>query len=252
MKYLILVLAFLLSGCITGATGNLAQPEAKRTIKVLTINLCADWNAPRQARADKIVEFARAEQVDIILAQEGIKGLGQFDMVKYIAAQLNYSYIQSPVFGFPGFYEFSVGIISNSPITDAKIVGCQVVGGDFIDNIPFPGAGRGVLANICGIWVMSSHLTVPTAQDQRESQVRCLQAALPQGMAIWGGDFNFNRDNPAYSLIKMDEAQYPGSAQVDMIFTRHMLCVSSEMVFEDHYVSDHSGVLAEFTNGSMP
>ena len=89
---------------------------------------------------------------------------------------------------------------------------------------------------------MSSHLTVPVTQEKREEQTRCLRAANPM---IWGGDFNFTRDNPAYALVNLSEAIYPGEAQADMIFST-LPVIESKTVFTDHYVSDHVGVLATF------
>ena len=63
---------------------------------------------------------------------------------------------------------------------------------------------------------------------------------------IYGpGDFNFSRDNPAYALVNLPEAIYPGEAQADMIFST-LPVIESKTVFIDHYVSDHIGVLAIF------
>jgi endonuclease/exonuclease/phosphatase family metal-dependent hydrolase len=240
----LLALVILLSGCMTYSQGTMTPP--RQLVKVLTINLCANWNAPRQDRADAIVSFCREEQVDIILTQEGIKGIGQFDMAKYIAGQLGYSYCQSPSFGVPGFLEYCVGIISTYSIKTNKKVGCQVSGGDPIDRVPFPGAARGLLANVGGINVMTSHLTVPVMQSAKEEQVSCLRAALPKGVSIWGGDFNFNRYDLAYPMVELQEALYVGPPQVDMIFFGGLSLVESRLVFEDHFVSDHCGVLATF------
>ena len=242
---ILLTVCLFLSGCIASSTGNL-HPTPSPTITVLTINLCADWSSPRQHRADLIIELIKAEKIDIILTQEGIKGAGQFDMVEYIANSLGYSYCQSPAFGVPGFLEYCVGIISAYPILNAKAVGCQVSGGDPIDKVPFPGSGRGVMADISGIKVMSSHLTVPVEQAEKEKQVNCLQAALPPGVTIWGSDFNFVRSDPAYSLIHLQEALYSGPPQVDMVFSSGLSVLASRLVFEDRVASDHSGVLVTF------
>ena len=218
----------------------------KDGIKVLTINLCADWQAPRQDRGDKIIDLVRQEQVDIILTQEGIQGLGQFDMAKYIAGQLGYSYCQAPAFGVPGFFAYCVCIISSYPIANSQVIGCQVAGGDPIDKVPFPGSGRGLLANIGGMWVMSTHLMAPVSQENKEKQIRCLSSALPPGIVIWGGDFNFTRIDPAYRFIGLDEAVYSGEPQVDMIFSRGLTAKDARIVFADHYVSDHVGILTAY------
>ena len=243
---LFFVVCLFLSGCMTSSQGYKFL-DIKPTVKVLSINLCADWANPRQDRANRIIQLVRDEKIDIVLTQEGIKGVGQFDMVKYIAETLDYSYCQSPAFGVPGFLEYCVGIISAYPISNAKTVGCQVSGGDPIDKVPFPGSGRGIMANVDGIQVMSSHLTVPVEQDQREKQVKCLRSALSPGTTIWGGDFNFNRNNPAYLLVNLQEALYSGEPRVDMVFSSGLSILESRLVFEDHFVSDHYGVLVTYS-----
>ena len=245
MKVIICIICLFLAGCITSSTGNLNSAPGP-TIKVLSINLCEQWHTPRQGRADKIIEFVKDRQVDIILTQEGMKGVGQFDAVEYIAAKLGYSYSQAPTFGVPGFFEYCVGVISRYPITNSKPAGCQVEGGDPIDNVYFPGSSRGLLVSTGGIHVMSCHLTVPTELDQKIKQIQCLTSALPAGPIIWGGDFNLTRDNPAYPYIKFQEATYSGIPQVDMIFFRGLSLLESKQVFEDGYVSDHNGIFATF------
>jgi len=245
MLPVIIAICLLLSGCMTISQGSNPQ-ETATIIKVLSINLCASWNSPRKDRADKIIELVRAEKVDIILFQEGVKGIGQFDMAEYIAKELGYSYCQSPAFGVPIFFEFSVGIISAYSMINVKTIGCQVPGEDWIDKFPFPGSGRGVLATVGGIQVMSCHLSVPVPQATKEMQVSCLQVALPPGITIWGGDFNFVRSDPAYSLIKLQEAVYSGPPQVDMVFSSGLSVLESRLVFEDRVVSDHAGVLVTY------
>ena len=245
MLPIIIAICLLFSGCMTVSQGSNPQ-EAATTVKVLSINLCAGWNTPRKDRADKIIELVRAEKVDTILFQEGVKGIGQFDMAEYIAKELGYSYCQSPSFGVPVFFEYSVGIISASPMINVQTVGCQAPGDAWLDKYPFPGSGRGAMANIGGIQFMSCHLSVPVPQDVKEKQVSCLQAALPPGITIWGGDFNFVRSDPAYSLIKLQEALYSGPPQVDMVFSSGLSVLESRLVFEDRVVSDHAGVLVTY------
>ena len=240
MTHLLLMLC-LIFGCVS-IQSNGVVPTDPKTLKVLTINLCADWKASRQERADKIVSFVQNEKIDLILTQEGIRGVGQFDAVKYIAGKIGYSYAQSPAFGVPGFFEYCVGIISATPLSNVQSVGCQVPGGDPIDQVPFPGAGRGILATVGTLRVLSSHMMAPVSQGNRENQVRCLADSAPM---IWGGDFNFNRDNVAYALIGLPEAAYPGDSQVDMIFGS-LPVIESKAVFTDHYVSDHGGILTTF------
>jgi endonuclease/exonuclease/phosphatase family metal-dependent hydrolase len=244
MHYLILILSLILSGCVTDSQGIVNQ--SNENLKVLTINLCANWNASRKDRVDKLIEFIKAEKIDVILAQEGIRGIGQFNTIKYIAEELGYSYCQSPSFGVPGFIEYTIGVIAASPISESKVVGCQVSGGDPIDKVPFPGSGRGLLVNTGSLWFMVSHLTVPVERSQKEKQVQCLMKSIPAGSVVWGGDFNFTRSDMVYPLIQMQEAVYSGNPQVDMIFYKGIALLNSKIVFEDHYISDHIGVLTEF------
>ena len=242
MIQLILAICLLVSGCITTGTGNLL-PVPNSVIKVLSINLCASYMTSRQSRADKIISFCKAEKVDIILAQEGTTGLLQFNTIKYIAEQLGYSYAQVPAFGVPLFYGFNVGVISAYPISNSRAVGCQINGGDPIDKVPFPGSARGLLVSSGDINIMSSHLTIPVEQAEKEKQVKCLMDSLPSGVTIWGGDFNFNRADPAYPLIKLQEAVYSGPPMVDMVFCSGLCVLDSKLVFEDLQISDHCGVM---------
>jgi endonuclease/exonuclease/phosphatase family metal-dependent hydrolase len=249
MQFKLLLLLLFICGCVTMGKTLPDNPAMGQIFKVLTINLCADWNAPRPDRAAKIVETVKAENIDIILFQEGIKGIGQFDMAKSIATQLGYSYVQVPAFGVPGFLEYCIGIISRYPISSIHSAGCQVSGGDPIDKMPFPGSTRGILVKINNIWIMTSHLTVPVVQSEKEKQVRCLASDIPAGVCIWGGDFNFGRTDPAYSLIPMMESIYPGNPQVDMMFSRGLKVIESKLMFTDHYVSDHDGVMVTYKQG---
>jgi hypothetical protein len=235
----------LLVGCVTIGNSPSAQ-ELSDPFKVLTLNLCVSWSSPQQDRANQVVEFVKAQRVDVLLLEEGSGGLTQFNAIKYIAERLGYSYCQVPAFGVPGFYTFNIGIVAKSPVTNPLPLGCQVAGGDPIDMMPFPGASRGLQATVDGIQFWTVHLTAPVTQESREQQVQCLVAKLPTGPIVWGGDFNFSRSDMAYPLVPLVEAMYPGEAQVDMVFSRGLTVVKSELVFTDKVVSDHCGVLVTF------
>ena len=57
---------------------------------------------------------------------------------------------------------------------------------------------------------------------------------------------NFTRDDPAYQLIKLQEAVYTNPPRPDMIFYRGLSLLDVKSVFNDMTVSDHVGILATF------
>ncbi|MFA5137987.1 MAG: endonuclease/exonuclease/phosphatase family protein [Elusimicrobiota bacterium] len=226
------------------------------SLKVLTLNLCADWNAPRKARLQAVADFARDNRIDVLLVQEAVQGIGQGDAVRFLADRLGYSFRQVPAFGVPVFFKFNIGVISRFPITESKPLGCRVPGGDAIDNIPNPGGSRALAVRAGGLWFVTCHLTTPFTQENHEKQVRGILEkldGLPAGDVFWGGDFNSGRGNPVYALITkagFKEAPPAESGLVDMVFYRgrSWRLTDSRLVLTGRYVTDHpGGVLATYS-----
>ena len=245
-----LLLALLICGCCTFQPLGPSVPVGNQPIRVMTLNLCADWTAPRNDRLKAVATFCQDNQVDVLLVQEAVSGIGQGNAANFLAGKLGYYYSQVPAFGFPLFYQFNIGVISRWPISQSRSLGCQVPGGVFVDNVPNPCSSRALLVQTGGLWFATCHLIIPFTEENHERQVSCILGKLPAEV-IWGGDFNSDRNNPAYSIITgagFKDAPPAGAPLVDLIFYRgaNWRLISSTLVLTDHYVTDHpGGVLVE-------
>ena len=89
----------------------------------------------------------------------------------------------------------------------------------------------------------------PTTQEERNKQISCIidfiNSNSSDSMEILGGDFNMDVDNPAYGYIIDAGFRGYGNAP-DFIFVRGAIeIVDWKIVFTDHFVSDHCGILVK-------
>jgi endonuclease/exonuclease/phosphatase family metal-dependent hydrolase len=228
------------------------------TLKILALNLCASWNRPRAERLQMVADFVQANEVDVLLVQEGVRSCFVYDTIRQLADDLYFNYFAKSVFGFPLFWEFRVGVISRYPIIRTASLNAEVPQKEWLDAIPLPWRRRAAAATVdvpgLGITTLVSvHLTSsPKSEFSRQCQffklrhwIDCLP---PSDCRIIGGDFNTAQDNPAF------EVTFGGMAIAgdppDYICVDGGRIVKASTVFTDRVVSDHAGVLAQVERGS--
>ncbi len=218
-------------------------------VKVLTLNLCASWASSRKQRLRMVADFVKANGIDVILCQEGVRiCYPVYDSLRYLAGLLGYDYIAKSAFGFPWLYEFRVGMISRYKIAHTAALSCEVPQTDWLDAIPLPWRARAVAAIVdvpdLGITALVSvHLTsAPKTDADKAKQLQLVSgwiAGLPaRDVTICGGDFNtsFEGESPFF----LRTGQTP-----DYIFVAGAALAKGYPVISDYLVSDHVGIVAE-------
>jgi endonuclease/exonuclease/phosphatase family metal-dependent hydrolase len=223
------------------------------TLQILSLNLCASWRRPRAERLQMVADFVQANEIDVLLVQEGVRSCFVYDTIRKLADELGYDYYSKSTFGYPIFYEFRIGVISRFPIIRTASLDAEVPQKEWLDAIPLPWRRRAVAATVdvpdLGITnLVSVHLTSsPKSEFARQCQFFKLQRWInglpPNDCCIVGGDFNTSQDNPAFA-VTMGKAAITGEAP-DYICMDGARIVSSSKAFTDRVVSDHAGVLAQ-------
>ena len=253
----VLLVLLLLSACsrslVNSDPGSLPNQDH---LTVLSLNMKGyDPNASREARMQPVVNLCKQEGMDLLLLQEGVSGLlkGSIDLLR---DKLTFpASFEAPVFGVWPFNLNNVGIISRYPWLETHSASCEIKMVQVIDNLPIPGKRRVVMGqvHVPGIGQVNAysvHLASgPTTQEERQKQVTCMLDFINSRpgavMDILGGDFNFGPDNLAYQMILDTGFQGFGQAP-DFVFVRgHGGITEGKIVFTDHFVSDHCGILVK-------
>lgn len=213
-------------------------------MKVLSINLATTWNAPRRDRLRAVADFVLDRGVDVVLFQEGVRSCYFYDTGKMLNEMVGeWNLVARSAYGWPIAWESRVGIISRYRFISTDSLYCEIPQTEFVDAIPLPWSKRAVAATvdvpdlgICNI--VSVHLSSSPARElDRTNQLDKVWhwdvvQLPPADVRIIGGDFN--------------QAMSGGAGELpDYIIATKGTIINSEMVFTDHFVSDHSGVLVE-------
>lgn len=222
-------------------------------LRVLALNLCGFWTSPLADRLRAVADFIKGNRIDVLLMQEGIRSGFVYDSIRQLAGMLGYEHFARSTFGFPVFYEYRVGVLTHFKIIRTASLACEVPQTEWIDAIPLPWRRRAtaVTVDVPGLGIttlVSVHLTSsPKTQAAREEQFIRLWNwidGLPlDDCCVIGGDFNTSGINPAFSAV-FGGAMITGRSP-DYICVDGARIIKGTLVFTDHVVSDHAGVMAE-------
>ena len=196
-------------------------------MRILSINLCVSWTTPRKARLRALADFVRAEQIDVLLVQEGIRSCFVYDTIRQLARELGYDYFAKSTFGWPLFWEFRVGVISRLPILHTYAWGHEVKQTSWVDAIPLPWRRRAAAVTVepPGLGythLISVHLTsAPANEGERNEQMSGLLDWIKgldfAALIVLGGDFNLSREKEAYRYPRQDGFLESGASVPDFI-----------------------------------
>jgi endonuclease/exonuclease/phosphatase family metal-dependent hydrolase len=223
-------------------------------MKILSLNLCATWTRPRKERLGLVADFVKANEIDVLLVQEGIRSCFVYDTIRQLAGMLGYDYFAKSTFGWPLFWEFRVGVISRFPIIRTASLNCEIPQAEFLDSIPLPWRRRAVAATVnvpdLGITTLISvHLSSsPKTEAHRASQFLKLHLWInkmpPADVWICGGDFNAAQNDPAFLPVS-GTGNVIGQAP-DYIFVDGAKIAKDYPALSGHIVTDHDyGIVAE-------
>jgi endonuclease/exonuclease/phosphatase family metal-dependent hydrolase len=258
MKKYFILFYLLLVGCGTLSLCqrvNVNSPPFKTSLTILSFNMLGvSLTASRDARMIPLVQVCKENNVDILLLQESIWQPNE-DRISLLRGALGglYDCTEAPTFGVWPFQIHDIGILSKYPFIAINSADCTIKMTGTLDNMPLPNKKRVVTAtiNVSGVGVVnvaSTHMaSCPVSEEERQNQVKMIVGfieTLPKAdMDIIGGDFNFDNNNLAYSILT--SMGYIGcDVGIDHIMVRGGKFISCQEVLNDHYSSDHSGVLA--------
>ena len=258
-KTIYLLLIFIFIGCSTISVHNsfVESISNQDQITILSLNMMGyDPNNSRIDRMQPVIDLCKQDNVDILLLQEGYSGLFQRDSINYLRDELGFpASFEAPVFGVYPFSLQNIGIISRYPWLETDSSPCEIQMIETIDNLPVPNKRRVVMGQIDvpgmgKINTYSVHMaSSPTTEEERTKQISCIinfiDSKTNDSAEILGGDFNMSPDSPAYKVII--DAGFRGYGQTpDFIFVRGPIeIVDWKLVFADHFVSDHCGILVK-------
>ena len=211
-------------------------------MKILSLNLTATMNTPRVDRLRAVAEFARENEVDVLLVQEGVRSCFIYDTIRDLAGQLEYEYFAKSAFGFPLFWEFRVGVVSRFKIIRTASLNPAVPQTEWLDSIPLPWRRRAVAATVdvpgLGITTLISvHLASSPKTIADKARELALLAEWRRGLPerdalIYGGDFNtaFDRFPNGYG-VSPDYIFVEGGARI----------INAQQVLTGQVVTDHAG-----------
>lgn len=224
-------------------------------MKILSLNFCASHARSRSARLKAVGEFVRANGVDVLLMQEGVRSCLAYDTGRQLSRLLRPPwgrYAKSNI-GWPFFWEIRVGVFSRYPILKTYHADLSVpIKRTLPDCLPLPwrahAAGALVDAGCRRILLAAVHLSSgpETSADQLNQTYKLLSwigGLEKTDLTILGGDFNFPADSHSSKLIQASGYQAAGAAPPDFIFTTGAKVISTQVVLTDHDITDHNGAV---------
>jgi len=250
MKLLVVLLCCLLSGCAIARDINPDPLPQKDSLNILCLNMKGFDVHSQSARMAPIVDIVNNEGIDVLLLQEGTLGFFGGDSIGVLQKKLNYTFdcYKESSFGIKSIYEYQIGILSRFNLTEKRTVPSVVIGEDQY----FIGAKRIVssrvdIDGIGSVYLVTLHFHSSTIKSVNEDQFKQLVdylAAFDQSsLTIVAGDFNAPIATVQSYLYPLGFNLIIGNG-VDSIWVKNGTG-TGKVVFSDHFVSDHSGLVAE-------
>lgn len=223
-----------------------APSSPAATIKVLTQNLLYG-----QAKASRLVQRVKAEQIDVLAVQELTQDSADALRAGGLDKLLPYS-VLDPRPKSPG-----TGIWSRYPIADQQRLAASRGMAGVVATITLPGDAK--------LTALSLHPSAPFPQDPADwysdlDQIRDLLLSLPPGQVIAAGDFNSTLDHARFRRLLVDgwhdgaeqagagvirswpsNLAVPALVGIDHVLTRGLVVTSATTVVTPG--SDHLGLL---------
>ncbi len=166
----------------------------------------------------RIVEFLKQEEPDVVLLQEVTRGvdahlaLGVSDSVKQIAGELRYEWVFEPMIEMKTRkheYEVGVGILTKKKMKKTEARGYWgkkiKLGGSLAEGDLLPG----ILVEaevVPGVWVGVTHFLWSMhpliSQEQMKAVEKLIELVAGRENMILGGDFNVTDDTVIYEKLK--------------------------------------------------
>ena len=218
-------------------------------MKILALNLCTSWTSSRSSRLQIVADFVKANEIDVLLVQEGVRSCLVYNTIRKLANMLGYDHFSRSNVGYPFFFEFQVGVISRFKIDWTASLNCAVPQNNWLDAIPLPWRKRAVAATVSVpglgmVTCISVHLVsapkTPADKANELAMVDSWKAGLSaRDVTVFGGDFN-------YSFNSSPSGMEYGGLSPDYIFVEGAKIIDWETVLTGQVVTDHAcGVLVE-------
>lgn len=228
-------------------------------MKILCLNLKAkDEQHSQEERLNVVADFCNNNLIDVLLLQEGTYGFVGGNSIKRLESKLQRShyFYQEPCFGYWSMYQYQCGIITSYAFHNTDSCACKIKSTCLVDSLYLPGAKRVIsvnsyVPNIGNVCFVTCHLdSNPATEYLRTVQLSCLniflyKKKLTSDVVILGGDFNNDYNTMSENLSYGYSNIITDGPDGIWISADSKLNTIGRLVFQDHYVSDHCGLVAE-------